>query len=83
MQHIQINMKNWHAQQLDVTNFWVAAWLDNQEVVCSFLFYLFVFIFARKSLFIFYFDWNKINMKKYCALYIDEEINAIKVIHWY
>ena len=33
MQRIQINMKNWHAQQLDMTNFLVAAWLDGKEGV--------------------------------------------------
>ena len=27
-QHIQVNLKKWHAQQLDMTNFCVAASLD-------------------------------------------------------
>ena len=51
-QHIQINMKNWHAQQLDMTNFGVAAWLDDREVLLSFLFYLIVFMCVHETLFI-------------------------------
>ena len=51
-QHIAINMKNWHAQQLDNEQFLVAAWLDDHEVLRRFLLYLFVFMCVRKSLFI-------------------------------
>ena len=51
-QRIQINVKNWHAQQLGMTNFWVAAWLDDQDVLRSFLFYLIVIMCVHEILFI-------------------------------
>ena len=51
-QRIQINRKNWHVQQLDRTDFWVAAWLDDREVLRSFLFYLIVIMCVHEVLFV-------------------------------
>ena len=61
-QHIQINMKNWHAQQLDMTNFWVAAWLDDREVLRSSLFYN---VCLWEYVYYYFFNgpkWNKYDM---------------------
>ena len=51
-QRIQMNIKNWHAQQLGKTNLWVAAWLDDRQVPRSFLFYLFVIMCVHEILII-------------------------------
>ena len=63
--HIQINMKNWQAQQLDMTNFWVAAWLDDREVLCNFLFYLIVqyLCVSMKLCLLFWMERHKTNIK--------------------
>ena len=68
-QRIQINIKNWHAQQLDMTNFWVAAWLDDQEVLRSFLFYLIVFMCVHQILFI-VLNGKKSNKYEYKKIWI-------------
>ena len=35
-----------------MTKFWVAAWLDDLEILCSFLFYLIVYMCVHETLFI-------------------------------
>ena len=52
LKQIQINMKKWHAQQLHMTDCWVAAWVYDRKVLRSFLFYLFVFMCVHESTFI-------------------------------
>ena len=61
-QRFQINMKNWHTQQLDMTNFWVAAWLDDREVLCSFPFYLIAFMYVHETLLIVLNETKQTNM---------------------
>ena len=73
-QRIQINMKNWHAQQLDMSNFWVAAWLDDREVFCSFLFFFYCIYLCPKD-FVYCFEWNEIKQ-------IWKEINHLKSFFW-